>query len=222
MATTVSAPPVTPRRQSPLLCLTVAAAVVVACVVVDRVVIYHLVPRLEGHWPSGLLTELQLLVTIAPYAVFALALALWGISARHRLTGAACALLAGLCAWGIPYAYQKVFYEHDHITQTNLRVFDWTLTLAIPTLIAVAWGLARRSGGAWLMGLLVAPALAWADHRLELHSQRWQTWHFAHSNWWLDRLEFLAPAVIAAVVCSALDRRTPDMRVPGLGSHDAH
>ena len=210
MTTTLGAPPVTPRRQSLVLCALVAIVVVVTCLAVDRVVIFHLVPRLAGHWPHALLTELRLLTTITAYAVFALALALWGITARHRLNGAACALLAGLLAWGIPYAYQKIFYEHDRITQTNLRVLDWTFTLTIPTVVALAWGLARRTGSVWILGAPVATALAWAHRMLQLHSPRWQTWELQHHDWWLLRLEFLAPAIIAALVCWALERRTSD------------
>lgn len=201
MTTPLGTPRVTPRRQPLLLCAAVAVAVMVVCLAVERTVVFHLVPRLARHWPHALLTELQLATTIAAYALFALALALWGISARHRLTGAACALFAGVLAWGIPYAYQKLFYEHDHITQTNLRVFDWIFTLTIPTAIALAWGLARRTGAVWILGVAVAPALAWVHRMLQLHSSPWQLWELRHHGWWLLRLEFLAPAVAACLVC---------------------
>ena len=208
MSTYLGAPPAPPsrREQSPFVCTLVAVATVAVCLGFERLVSVHLVPKLEPHWPHSLDTALGFVVVVAPYALLAAILAIWGLDRHHRGAGAACALLAGVSSWGIQYGYQKLFYERDHITQTNLKVFDWTLTLLIPTLLALAWGLARRTGRAWVLGVAVAPALAWVQRMLQLHSTQWRTWEFRHESWWLHRLEYVAPAIIAAVVCWLLDR----------------
>ena len=208
MTTDLGAPPAPPsrREQSPVVSVLVAVATVAACLAFDRLVAFHLVPKLAPHWPHSLDTALGFVVVVAPFALLAAILAIWGLDARHRWAGAVCALLAGVSSWGIQYGYQKLFFERGHVTQTSLRVFDWTMTLLIPTLLALAWGLARRTGRTWVLGVAVAPALAWVQRSLQLHSTQWQEWQFRHDSWWLHRLEYIAPAIVAAVVCWLIER----------------
>jgi len=108
------------------------------------------------------------------------------------------------------------------MSQSVLKTYDWAMTLLLPTLVALAWGLARRRGQVWSVGVAVAPLLAAIDHQLMLHSLRWQSWHYEHADWWVRRLEFLAPAVIACLVCWLLEvatRRTPlEMQSPEMQS----
>ncbi|HET7071682.1 MAG TPA: hypothetical protein VFI40_12710 [Nocardioides sp.] len=196
------------RRDQPLVMCALVAAVVVAGYLAYFQLMTHTVPHLYGHWPTGFIGLLQFLVEVSPYALFAVVLLAWGRSLRRRLAGAVCALVAGVADWGIQYAFDKLIYERGHFTQTNARVFDWTMTLLIPTLVALAWGLARRSGRAWPVGVLVAPALAWARHMLQFHNSDFQSWEFHHGQWWVVRLEFIAPMVAACLVCWLIEVAT--------------
>jgi hypothetical protein len=193
--------PAPTRRDEPLVLCALVAAVVVAGYLAYFRLMTQAVPHLFAHWPRGLFELLQFLIDISPYALFAVVLLVWGRSVRQRMAGALCALVAGVADWGIRYAFDKLLFARGHLTPTNLRVFDWTMTLLLPTLVALAWGLARRSGRAWLAGVLVAPALAWVHHVLQLHSPDWQSWEFHHGQWWVVRLEFIAPMVAACLAC---------------------
>jgi hypothetical protein len=162
------------------------------------------------------------LALVTPYVLFALVLALWGIDARHRVAGATCAVVAGLVEWGLQEVLQHYVFEHDHMTQRILQTYDWTVTLVVPTLVALAWGLARRRGRIWALGIVVAPLLAAVHHQLLFHASWWQSWEFRHGTWWVLRLEFLAPIVIACVACwlleSATRRTTPSEMRSEMGS----
>jgi hypothetical protein len=206
------------RRDEPLLmCVLVAAVVVAGYLAYFRLMTQTIVPRLYAHWPDGSLGLLRFLIEVSPYALLALVLLAWGRSGRQRVAGALCALVAGVADWGIPYAFEKLVVEGDHLTQTSLRVFDWAMTLLLPTLVALAWGLARRSGRAWLIGVLVAPALAWVHRMLQLHNGAWQSWEFHHGQWWVGRLEFIAPMVAACLVCWLIEVGWP---TPGTTTAD--
>lgn len=210
MTTTLKAPPATRRRQPLLVCALVAAGVVAGCLLFEHYWVQHAIPEISRTMDLPLDVSLFLAVVV-PYAVFALVLAFWGIDARHRVAGAACAVGAGLAEWGLAELLQRYVFEHDHMTQRILHVYDWTVTLVIPTLLALAWGLARRRGRVWVLGVAVAPLLAALHHELFTHARWWQNWEFRHGGWWTLRLEFLAPVVAAAAVCWLLDvasRRT--------------
>lgn len=194
------------------------AAVVVAGYLAYFRLMSRAVPHLYGHWPNDLLGLLRFLVEVSPFVLFAAVLLVWGRSARQRVAGAGCALLAGGADWGIQEAFQKLVFERNHLTQTNLRIFDWTLTLVVPTLVALSWGLARRSGRAWLVGVLVAPGLAWAHHLLQLHNPHVQSWEFHHGQWWVTRLEFVAPMVVACLVCWLIELNRPPTSAPEMRS----
>lgn len=198
-----------PRRSDqPLVMCALVAAVVVAGYLAYFKLMSQAVPHLAGHWPAQHLEVLRFVVDVSPYALLALVLLGWGRSRRQRLAGAGCALLAGLADWGIQYAFDKLVYGRGQLSQTNARVFDWTMTLLIPTLVALAWGLARRSGATWPVGVLMAPALAWVHRMLQLHSGGVQSWEFHHDQWWVIRLELIAPMVAACLVCWWLEIAT--------------
>src|SRR5262245_5971915 len=211
MSATLEAPPDTRREQPLALCATVAAAVVVGYVFFERFWIQHAIPAI-GRQVDGISLDVYVfLALVTPYLLFALVLALWGIDTRHRVAGAACAVVAGLVQFGLQEVLERYVFQHDHMTQRILQTFDWTVTLVIPTLVTLAWGLARRRGSVWVVGVAVAPLLAALHHHLQFHSTWWQSWEFRHASWWFLRLEFLAPIVVACVVCWLLDvasRRT--------------
>jgi hypothetical protein len=217
MTMTLGASAPTRRRQPLLLVPLVPLLLIAGYLVWIRVVLYHLVPRYLQHWPSNLLGLLRFLLETSPYVLLALVLLAWGRSARQRLAGAACAVVAGLVDWGLNEGYSRLFVHQGHITANQIRAFDWSLTLVIPTLVTLAWGLARRSGYAWLLGVLVASALAWGHRMLQLHNPNFVSWEFHHGQWWVSRLEFLAPMVLACLVCWLIEwMREPED--PEIGS----
>lgn len=211
--TTLGTPTSTRRDQPVLMCVLVAAVVVAGYLAYYRLMTTQLVPRLLEHWPYAQLGLLRFLIDVSPYALLAVVLLVWGRSRRQRVAGALCALLAGVADWGIAYAFEKLVLDPDHLTAMNFRVYDWTQVLLIPTLVALAWGLARRSGRAWVLGVLVAPALAWVHHMLQLHNPDWQSWEFHHQQWWVLRLELIGPVVAACLVSWLIERGTsrPEM-----------
>jgi hypothetical protein len=204
MTTTLEAPETTRRGQPLLLSALVAAAIVTACVLFERYWTFHAIPSAFRHVHGVPLDVWQFVALLVPYAVLALALAVWGIDARHRLAGAVAAVGTGLVAWGFVEVLQRYLFDHGHMTQRVLQIYDWTFTLAIPTLLALAWGLARRRGRAWVLGVAVAPLLA-ALHHHYYGQHWWQDWEFRHGSWWVLRLEFLAPAIVAGLVCWLLE-----------------
>jgi hypothetical protein len=214
MSSDLAAPPATPtRRDQPLiLCLVVAVAVVVGYLFLERWWLVHGLQELVRVWGSAPMDVYTFLAAMVPAAAVAVVLAVWGIDARHRVAGALAALLVGLVAWGLQEVLQRYVFEQDHMSQATLRAYDWAVVLLLPTLATIAWGLARRRGVRWWLGVPVAPLLASLHREAWLHSSTWQSWEFHHSQWWVQRLEFLAPIVVACLVCWALDRssrRTP-------------
>jgi hypothetical protein len=106
---------------------------------------------------------LRLLIVVPEYLLLAVAVVLIGLSRARRLGGLSCAALAALVAWGnsillahLASTRLDLARHHDLLKLTN----DSTLIL-VPTLGALAWGLARRQGGLWLLAVPVAPALHW-------------------------------------------------------------
>jgi hypothetical protein len=210
--TTTLGRPAASRREQPLLVCVMVAAVVVAGYLAYFRLMSNAVPHLFARWPDDLLGLLRLLVDVSPYALLALVLLVWGRSVSQGLRGALCALVAGIADWGLQEAENAVF-EHHRLTQTDLRLFDWTMTLLLPTLVALAWGLARRSGRAWLVGVLVAPGLAAVRHLLETRSSAYGTWELHHGQWWVGRLEFVAPMVVACLVCWLIEHAWPTAEI---------
>jgi hypothetical protein len=210
MTTTLEAPPSTRRERSLLQSALVAAAVVAGYLLFDRWWTLHALPGISRHAHGQSLDAYTFLAVMAPYVLLALFLAVWGLDAAHRVAGGAVAVGAGLTEWGLQEVLQRYVFQHDHLTQGTLQAYDWTMTLVIPTLVALAWGLARRRGRVWVLGVAVAPLLAALIHQLRFHASWWQTWELRHSNWWVLRLEFLTPIVVAGIVCWLLESATRD------------
>ena len=216
MTTSGSAAP-SRRDESLLVCALVAAGVVVGYLAYVRIMTTRLVPRFYGHWPDSQLGLLRFLVEISPFVLLAVVLLAWGRTPRQRLAGAGCAVLAGLVDWGLQEVTQRL-YEHDLLTTSRIKVLDWTLTLLVPALVTLAWGLARRSGRAWLVGVLVAPLLAGIHRYLQLHSADFLSWEYRHGDWWVNRLELIAPIVVACIVCWLIERARTDVPSPASGT----
>lgn len=210
------------RRQPLALCLAVGAAVPVGWVLYRHYWADDVYARFlrwgwfsDHFWASTLLAALILCV---PYAVVLL---VWGRSLTRSLAGAAVALGCGLFLWGWDRVFSTYLWDSRPPGTTSLRVYLWGGLLVLATLVPLAWGLARRTGRAWMLGLVVAPVVAAVLRELEL---RWSWWHdrvasaALHQHWQLQAVVYVAPfiaAVLAGWAIEARDRRTADQGSAG-------
>jgi hypothetical protein len=208
------------RREQPIIvCALVAAGVVVGFLLFEHWWTLHGLPWIGRHGGDSLPFDVLVLIAVmVPYALLAVVLGLWGIDGRHRLAGAVGAVVAGLVEFGLRVGFQHLVVDHDHLTQNVLRTWDWVLTLTTPTLITIAWGLARRRGGVWWLGVLVTPVLAALRHEAALHWTTWQSWEIRQHQWWVIQLEFFVPIILGCVACWLLEiattRRTSSEPTP--------
>lgn len=216
MSTTLGATPeaTTTRRQPVALCVLVGAVVTVGWVLYRHYAFQHVTNRvfawhMLGRWLSlALLVEYVLLLL-----PFGLALLLWGRDLTRSLRGGAAVLVLTVCIAILEYVFQRyVFGLHgEGFSATSARVFEWTDLLLVALLVPLAWGLARRSGRAWLPGILVGPLVASAVRELQEH---WTWWEYhvmfpAYSwAWTLQAVAYVAPFVLAVLACWAIEART--------------
>ncbi len=210
MPSDLAVPPEPPARDGePLLVSAlVAAAVVTVFLFFDHWWSLHGISTVVQWWGSAPFDAYVFISAMVPAALLAVVLAIWGIDGRHRLAGGLGALAAGLIDWGLQEVLQRFVIQHDHTSQSVLLAYAWVVTLTIPTLATIAWGLGRRRGVAWWLGVPVAPLLAGLHHEADLHSTSFQTWQFRHDAWWVHGLEFLTPIVVACIVCWLIERAT--------------
>jgi hypothetical protein len=128
-------------------------------------VVDHLVLRSDA-LPYGVL---RLLIVAPEYLLLAVAVHLVGFSGSRRSGAVSLALLAGLVAWGV-----SVLVSHIASTPAELLQHRDLLTnlergtlIVVPTLGALAWGVARRKGRLWLLAVPIAPALHYWIQRSE-------------------------------------------------------
>jgi hypothetical protein len=162
-------------------------------------------------WLANLVIALLLAV---PYA---LALLVWGRGVKGRVAGFLVATGAGIFWWGYDRIFNNYVWKSGPSSNTSIRVYEWGSLLGIALLVTLAWGLARRVGRAWLLGVLVGPLVAAVLRELGL---RWSWWHdrvvppSPRYHWQLEAAVFVAPFVAGALACWAIEtlgRRTPDM-----------
>ncbi|MGC4109715.1 MAG: hypothetical protein QM747_04680 [Nocardioides sp.] len=210
VAETLSSP-TRDRRQPLALCALVAVGAVVGWLAYFRWGLPHLETRVY-RWELvadhfGLLNLATALLLFAPYAAFLL---VWGLTAVRRVGAALVALAAAGYMWGLYEVFDSVVWNSP--TGGSNRsgvVYVWLNILVLPTLVALAWGVARRHGRVWPAGLVLAPMGAAVIRELGLHSTWWHTHvHFQGEwySWLLAELEIVGPGVLAAVVCWLLDR----------------
>lgn len=157
-----------------------------------------------------------LVLVIGVYVGYAVVLAVWGRTPGQRVAGAVCALTPGLFIWGLYVFFEHLLWNRPVPGSTSVQLYGWLAACVPPLLVALAWGLARRRGRRWLVGLAVAPLLAGADHWLTTHSG----WWFAHvavrqRGWVGHDVRYLVPIVAACLVCWALDRPTSELPAAG-------
>jgi hypothetical protein len=196
-----------PTRQPFVWCAAVAVAVVVGWLawmrwglprVDQRVIRWRFV---ETHWWA---TNLALgLLMLLPYAIVLL---LWGRTLRRSLGGFVVAIATAVYMWGVYEVFDSYLWG-DHPGSASLQTFTWANLLVIPTLAALAWGVARRWGRVWAAGLLASPALAAVLYELGRHSPWWAA-HVTYRDdglWVFQSVNLWAPAVAGAVACWVVD-----------------
>jgi hypothetical protein len=215
MTVTLEAPPTTRARLPAALCVAVGAAVAVGWVLYRHYAFPHVLERvlsrqvvIDRFW---LVNLVQAMLLCLPYA---LVLLLWGRGLARAAAGATIAVVTGVFAWGWSQVFLTYVWDRNASAgHTSVQVFDWGYLLVIATLVPLAWGVARRRGRTWLPGLLVAPVVATVLRELGLRWTWWESQVSAH--WQLQAVVYVAPFVLAALACWALDRPqdgSPEMR----------
>ena len=118
--------------------------------------------------------------------------------------------------WALWVIFDKWIWR-DNATAAQANAYEWANLLVVSAGIALAWGVARRWGRIWMVGLAAAPVLAAITHELALHSTWWRTHLILDEGRTHDltrEMVFIAPAVITAVICWLIEvgstRRTPE------------
>ncbi len=208
------------RRQPVAVCVAAGAVVTVGWVLYRHYWAHHVYEHVwRWSWVAERFWALDLVLVLTLAVPYAVVLLVWGRGITRSVAGAACALGAGLFVWGWDRVFQSYVWDGGHTTQTSTRVYVWGSLLGVATLVPLAWGLARRSGKAWPLGIVVGPVVAAILRELEL---RWSWWSDRvenagpHHHWQLEALVFVAPFVLAVLACWALEvrdtRPTPDLR----------
>jgi hypothetical protein len=213
MTTTLGSTATTTRRQPVALSVLVATAVVVGWVLYRHYVYPHVLDRLVGQsvvqdhlW---LLYLTQAMLLCLPYAVVLL---LWARGLRRSVVSALVALATGLYLWALTQVFTSYVWDSGAPSRASVRIFEWANLLVVAVLVPLAWGLARRDGRTWVLGLLVGPPVAAVLREMQL---RWAWWDhnvagLQHGwSWMLLAVQYVAPFVLAALACWALDRRAP-------------
>jgi hypothetical protein len=141
---------------------------------------------------------------------YALALLVWGRGLSGRATGAVVALAAGGYVWAWDQVFQNYVWGSGPATGTSLRVYEWGYLLGVAALVPLAWGLARRMGPGWVLGVAVGPLLAGVLRELQLHWTWWQdrvSRIGPHDHWQAEAAVFAAPLVLAVLTCWAIEAR---------------
>ncbi len=201
-------PTIEPPRQSVGLSAVVAVGIVVGWLAYD----YWVLPRLNAHLLAwDVVYERSWLVTLTfvllGYLPFAAVLLLWGRTPARRLGGALIALATAGYVWGLYQVFRNYVWG-EHASNTSVRVYAWAALLVAPTLCALAWGVARRWGRFWVVGLLVAPAVAELLRELALRWEWWRTHLIVPpvEHQLMHELVVVAPIVAACLTCWLIDR----------------
>ena len=209
------------RGQTTLVSTTVAIAVIAGWLAYDHWVYPQLLRRIihveSIHTMTGFYLYALVDAMVRYFGPYALVLLVWGRTSPRRLGAALCALATGMYMWGLWVIFDKWIWGDD-ATAAQVSAYEWANLLVISAGIALAWGIARRWGRIWMVGLLAAPVLAALTHELASHSSWWRT-HLLFDNQGSHDLTrqmvFIAPAVITAALCWLIEvvftRRTSDL-----------
>jgi hypothetical protein len=187
-----------------------AVPVGIGLIVAELLLAFLWYPWVVDHlvFDSSLPYEVLRLLIVAPeYALVAIAVYLVARRPALRLPAVALALLAGLVVWGWSIVNSRLAHTPADIAAHRqlLDTLSWISIISVPTLAALAWGVARRQGGLWLLAVPLAPALHW--------------W-FQHSDWtFREQMHFglrgfeavgmgfvIVPVLLAILACWALEQ----------------
>jgi hypothetical protein len=187
-----------------------AVPVGIGLIVAELLLAFLWYPWVVDHlvFDSSLPYEVLRLLIVAPeYALVAIAVFLVARRPALRLPAVALALLAGLVVWGWSIVNSRLAHTPADIAAHRqlLDTLSWISIISVPTLAALAWGVARRQGGLWLLAVPLAPALHW--------------W-FQHSDWtFREQMHFglrgfeavgmgfvIVPVLLAILACWALEQ----------------
>lgn len=202
-----------PRRPSSpaALSILVGAAVVVGWVLYRHYAYPHVGDRVfrwrelgRSMWVAELVAGLLLCI---PYG---LVLLMWGRTLARSLGGAGVAVATALYLATAQWGFERFVFERNggDFSASLAHTYQWVILLGPALLVPLAWGIARRSGTAWLIGLVAGPAVAAILHELELHNDWWNQ-HVVFDehayHWVLQAAVFVAPFVAGALACWAID-----------------
>lgn len=218
MTTTEDAVNVAPsvRRQPVGLCVAVGAVVAVGWVLYRHYWADDVYQRLvRWDWFAGHFWAITLLIGLVLCVPYAAALLVWGRGLTRALTGAAVALGAGVFFWAWDRLFANYVWDSGSASQASTQIYLWGNLLVTATLIPLAWGLARRTGRGWLLGVLVGPAVAAVLREVDLRSSWWHervTTEGSAYHWQYEAVVYVGPFVLAILACwviEARSRRTP-------------
>jgi hypothetical protein len=122
----------------------------------------------------GTARSVQWLYLALPSLLLALVVALHALRPRRAPAAALVALGAAAATIAEVEAIRWIFTHHPDTNHHVYQTIGYVGSMTVATLAALAWGVSRRHGKAWLVGVLVAPAGA----ALTL----WTNWP-AHVGW---------------------------------------
>lgn len=160
-------------------------------------------------------------LTTVPFLLYLALIAAVGRSAVRRVAAAAmvmAALALHVAFWFVLRPGPSSLDGAD-----ELRVLDWVSGAVIGMLLVGAWGVARRTGPVWWLGLLVVPALVAAQALVDESFARWVWETSIEVDWpgarWVPVFQVsawttwsLVPPVAAGLACWVLDQLAPGRR----------
>lgn len=160
------------------------------------------------------------LFLILPYLPLALVAALAARSVTRGLLAGGLGLVAGLAAIGY-YELTIYLFTHGHQPSfTAFRALGYASVMVLAALAALAWGVSRRRGRLWLVGLAVAPAAAaltvWSHWttRLGLGQVSPGDANGLRQLILTDAIATMIPVVLGCVACWLLEVRERDAAAP--------
>ncbi len=205
--------PVRPTRSSDVL---VALALIAAELVLGWFT-YDVAVAVSHHLDST--RPVQWFFLMLPYLPLAAVVVVRALSRRRALTSGLAALGAGAVMIAYAELIRWIFAHHSGVSYHLVETLGHGALMSAAALATLAWGLSRRRGRGWPIGLLVAAAGAWLTIRTN-----WP----AHVGWsqfspldttgirrseLIQTISLMLPVIAACVVCWLIDRaelrRTP-------------